>query len=557
MNTFLTLACLLILVGPARAVDTADAPVPDAGARGVGAAVPGVGQLPALSVPAIESVPGADISQVPQAGAAAEASLGGLVPAAAAALAAPRAQGAAVGPEIKAAAGLPAAPKAAPQAQAAKPGQAAALRQAQGVSAAAAQDEAGGRRAAQASDRLFDNLEGGRLGADAPVAGSETGAGQAPRLAPASSREAPGRAAAPAAPPYAAFAGIWRKVSGQGSIDRIKVTASPDQVSISWGPSFGYGTGGFSRINAGTIQDEPWRGNAAAPGGLVTRQTVTTFSSGVLSSRSERTETHWVRIPNRLVETHSLELRDGRLIETSQSVLYRKLFFYFGPYSVKTRINTTNLADPVQPKTVTVYEREPAARGGSSGGSQAEASGSRQAAPGAAAGGLLSRAFAAAAPMLAVATPALASTAGGAAHAGLGATALGALIGFVGAGLIGWLRRDKQSGGDIGAGFVVLFNLIKTALYGLAGGVLGAIAATAVHHTGGWGVAVHPGAATVKALVGGAAGFAAGAAAGWLRRDKDPGGDYGAGFAILFNVIRMALYGLGGAVVGAIASSLF
>jgi hypothetical protein len=340
------------------------------------------------------------------------------------------------------------------------------------------------------------------------------------------------------------FAGTWRNVSGPGS-DRMKTTATQDGVQVRYGSSFEYGYG-FWNVNAAPVVSSPWRGNALAPGGLVTSETTTRFSGSKIEQISVRTETHWVRIPNRLVETRALEVRDGRLIETSESTLYRKLFFYFGPYTVKTRINTTNLADPARPLTTTVYERE----GAPAGGSQASESSSQSAAA-ASQPGALSGASSKGAALAYAAVPALAA-AGSAPHHGAGAAALGAVVGFVALGLVGWARRDKSSGGDFN--FTPLFNAIRVAIYGLGGAAVAAVAATAVTHPGGLAFAFHPGAATLRSAAGAAAGFAAGAALGWAERDKNSGGDFG--FGILFNGIKMLIFGLIGAVLGAVGAAL-
>ena len=189
-------------------------------------------------------------------------------------------------------------------------------------------------------------------------AGAPEAAAQGPSLQAAapSAEEGVPVAVPPSVNSLDIFSGTWRKVSGNGP-DLIRLSVKGGQVQYRWGGShFDYGYD-FSNINGPTVVDAPWRGNFLAPGGTVTGETTTAFENGKLVTRHIRTETHLIRIPERLVTTKSLEIQGNRLVHTEEAVLYRRLFFYFGPYSVRTSFNTTNIASPVSYKSTTVYER--------------------------------------------------------------------------------------------------------------------------------------------------------------------------------------------------------
>lgn len=537
MKTIFALACVSALALPARSANVvADVVAGQAGPRAFAPALPALTPAPSLTVTVLGATPSAFLAAPGLQAPALVPAQAALTPAAAA-MAGPAAPAAAaITPELKAAAPAPAA--AAVETKTSAVGAAAVL--AAGIERARAQDDV-----ATELNRAFDRSETRSAGADEPVLGRGAAAsrdGGEVGLKP--SAPAAEKAAAPSPSALQVLAGVWRKVSGPG-FDRVKTTASQDGVQVRYGSSFEYGYG-FSNVNAGVVADSPWRGSAIAPGGLVTRETTTRFSGSKIEQVSVRTETHWVRIPNRLVETRTLEARDGRLIETSESTLYRKVFFYFGPYTVKTRINTTNLADPARPLTTTVYERE----GAPASGPQAASATDSQSAPAPARPGAPSSASTKLAAT-AYAVPALAA-AGQAAPHHAAAAAIGAIVGFVALGLVGWARRDKSSGGDFN--FTPLFNAVRVVIYGLGGAAVAAVAATAVTHPGGLAFAFHPGAATLRSAAGAAAGFAAGAALGWARRDKNSGGDFG--FGILFNGIKMLIFGLIGAVVGAVGAGL-
>ena len=149
------------------------------------------------------------------------------------------------------------------------------------------------------------------------------------------------------------FSGTWRKVSGNG-FDQLNITNTKDAVQVNDGE---YTLMSFSGINGPTVIDAPWRGNSDAPGGLVTGQETVRFDNGQLESEKIRTETPRLAWPTRLVTRYSLVLRDGRLIQESEATLYRRTFFYFWPFNVKTSINTTNIDHPEQPRQTAVYER--------------------------------------------------------------------------------------------------------------------------------------------------------------------------------------------------------
>jgi len=156
--------------------------------------------------------------------------------------------------------------------------------------------------------------------------------------------------------PLKALEGAWRLVSGNGP-KLMELVVKGDAVQLRW-PEMSYNSGyDFSNINGPAIVDKPWRGNLDAPGGLVTGETTTTFKDGKLEMRSVRTETHVVSLPEQVVTTKSLQVQGNRLIQTEEMALYRKLFFYFGPYSVRTTFNTTNLDSSNFGKSTAVYER--------------------------------------------------------------------------------------------------------------------------------------------------------------------------------------------------------
>jgi len=153
-----------------------------------------------------------------------------------------------------------------------------------------------------------------------------------------------------------ALEGAWRLVSGNGP-KLIELAVKGDAVQLRW-PEMSYNSGyDFSNINGPAIVDKPWRGNLDAPGGLVTGETTTTFKDGKLEMRSVRTETHVISLPEQVVTTKSLEVQGNRLIQTEEMALYRKLFFYFGPYCVRTTFNTTNLDSSNFGESTAVYER--------------------------------------------------------------------------------------------------------------------------------------------------------------------------------------------------------
>ncbi|HVA67078.1 MAG TPA: hypothetical protein VNK24_09185 [Elusimicrobiota bacterium] len=153
-----------------------------------------------------------------------------------------------------------------------------------------------------------------------------------------------------------ALEGAWRLVSGNGP-KLMELVVKGDAVQMRW-PEMGYNTGyDFSNINGPAIIDKPWRGGVLAPGGLITGETTTTFKDGKLVMRNVSTETHAIRIPEQVVTTKSLEVQGDRLIQTEEMALYRRLFFYFGPYSVRTTFNTTNLDNSNFGKSSAVYER--------------------------------------------------------------------------------------------------------------------------------------------------------------------------------------------------------
>ncbi|HXT01898.1 MAG TPA: hypothetical protein VN915_14580 [Elusimicrobiota bacterium] len=540
MKKIIALACLSAVAMPALAANVVvDAAAGQTSLRAVAPALPVLAPAASLSVTVLGASPiGAFAAPGIQAAALVPAQAAALVPAHAAFTPVAAAM---EGPAQPAAAATGRVEALRPQSEA----KISAMGSATGIAAGIERARAGG-SVETALSRGFDQSAERTGDAAEPVLSRETAAGSVSDeggLKPASpAAKTPASAPAEASP--AVFTGTWRKVSGPG-FDRVRVAASQNGVQVRYGASFQYGYN-YSGVNAGTAHDAPWRGGVLAPGGLVTRETTTRFTGTKLEEISVRTETHWVRIPNRLVETRSLEVRDGRLIETSESTLYRKAFFYFGPYSVKTRINTTNLADPARPLTTTVYERETAAQNG------APASETAQVPPAPPAPGALARASAGlSAAGLAYAVPALAA-AGQAPHHEAAAAALGAIAGFVAMGLVGWARRDKSSGGDFN--FTPLFNAIRALIYGLGGAAAAAVAATAISRPAGLAFAFHPGAATLRAAIGAAAGFAAGAALGWARRDKNSGGDFG--FGILFNGIKMLIFGLIGAVVGAVGAGL-
>ncbi len=157
-----------------------------------------------------------------------------------------------------------------------------------------------------------------------------------------------------------------------------------------------------------------------------------------------------------------------------------------------------------------------------------------------------------AAGLSAAAAPALAATSPAAsAHHGDPAVLVGAVAGLILAGIIGYSRRDKSSGGDYN--FTPLFNALRTGGYALGGAIVGAVMATLVHHPGGFHLAL--GAATGAVLARAGIGAAAGGLLGWLRRDKSQGGEFD--FTGLFNAIRILGYGLVGAVLGAVSVALF
>ncbi|MDE2141775.1 MAG: hypothetical protein KGJ84_05125 [Elusimicrobia bacterium] len=206
------------------------------------------------------------------------------------------------------------------------------------------------------SRRLFD---GGAGAGDASASTPEEGADVAARVRLGVPSTA-ARASAPTSPMESAasettgiFSGTWHKISGYGD-DQVKVINSGAGVRVDGEK---YTLASFWNINGPTLNDEPWRGSLEAPGGLVTRAQTTSFSGGKLEWRSVRTVTHAFLWPNQFVERRSLVLRGGNLVMKTESTLYRRKFFYFGLFNTRTRVNTTNLADPERPKQTTIYER--------------------------------------------------------------------------------------------------------------------------------------------------------------------------------------------------------
>ena len=181
---------------------------------------------------------------------------------------------------------------------------------------------------------------------------------QRARLLPSMRRPQGSRAAAAGtseASPEDILSGTWRRVSGKG-VEHLAVTSTKAGVRLGDRQGGGYE---FSGINGPEVADRPWHGSRIAPGGRVVLVETTRFDDAKLEWRSVRTETPMLWIPTRLVTRYSLALRDGRLIQEREATLYRRAFFYFGPFNTKTSINTSNLVDPERPLERTVYERVP------------------------------------------------------------------------------------------------------------------------------------------------------------------------------------------------------
>lgn len=543
--------CVCLLPGVAGAIE-AEGPalVPEGGVH-VDLVQP---MTPGLQVPGAE-IPGAAQLNIPAGISAVEAAPSpAQIPVMPAAVSAPQAAAVEAAVALSPAAGM----DAAPQAEPAPKGQAAVLGEAMSLGAAARQSAETGdmTRVQSASKMTFDSQKtAGSAETPAVEAMSADGAvDQAPvegRLQPSAPQAK--AAAAPERSPYEALTGTWRKISGDGYADEIQITASGNSVMVTDARGYGYS---FTNINEGPSDHGVWKGNLLAPGGTVTGETTTRFDGRRLESVSNRYETHWVRIPTDLVERRSLELKDGQLIEQSESTLMRKAFFYFGPYAVKSGINTSNLADPNRPLQTAVYERLSAPSAASQGGGSATATAGQPTQGSSSTLSRLRRVIAGAALAMVPATQALAATGQEAAKQGgaHGAALLGGLIGMALAGLFGWARRDKSSGGGY-IDLTGLFNAMKVAAYGLGGGLIGAIAATAITHPAGGGIGFHPGMATLAAVVRGAIGFGIGGFIGWELRDRSSGGGY-FDFTGLFNAVKVIGLGLVGAVLGAISVGL-
>lgn len=168
---------------------------------------------------------------------------------------------------------------------------------------------------------------------------------------PSSAKASP--ADKPESTPLEILSGTWRKVSGKG-VGGLEVATTKAGVQLSDRHGWVYQ---FSGINGPAVADRAWHGSGIAPGGRVTAAETTRFNDAKLEWLRVRTERPMLGIPTQLVTRYSLALRDGLLVQETETTLYRKAFFYFGPYNTRTSINTTNLVDPERPKETTVYER--------------------------------------------------------------------------------------------------------------------------------------------------------------------------------------------------------
>ncbi|MDE2313472.1 MAG: hypothetical protein KGL04_04780 [Elusimicrobia bacterium] len=195
----------------------------------------------------------------------------------------------------------------------------------------------------------------------ARAAAAEGSAASLEAAAPSEAESVP-VAVPPSADSLKILAGTWRKVPGGGPDEMMRLIVKGDEVQLRWhAPEFAMGYD-FRGINGPVEVDTPWKGYDLAPGGLVTGETATTFKDGKLVMRHIRTETHLISLPERVVTTKSLEVQGSHLVYTEEVALYRRLFFYFGPYSVRTSFNTTNIASPVSYKYSSTYERIVTAR---------------------------------------------------------------------------------------------------------------------------------------------------------------------------------------------------